>query len=244
MRPSPSLHYVSTLLDQRRRRHHRTRRLWGTGLVLLGLGLLLVGWWGTRRLAPGTAPQAAADAPAVRPARPTRTPRIRGIALEPHWERPVLLEPEACQACPCPTLAPGHAACTPSDGVELACSLLPGCVAEPSGRVWERTRPAPGAGPLPTAGTGAAPTPPEQPARADPPPAPRASPACGAAPCPAAPAVGRPAPSPARQPLRPTPRGRRRTGPRRPERPVLPPGQMSDDASPVLAEPERLTARP
>jgi hypothetical protein len=49
MRPSPSLHYVSTLLAQRRRRHHRARRLWGTSLTLLGLGLLLVGWWVTLR---------------------------------------------------------------------------------------------------------------------------------------------------------------------------------------------------
>jgi len=45
MRPSPSLAYVSTLLDQRRRRHHRVRRLWYAGLCLLGLGLLLGGWW-------------------------------------------------------------------------------------------------------------------------------------------------------------------------------------------------------
>jgi len=47
MRPSPSLAYVSTLLDQRRRRHRRVRRLWYASLGLLGLGLLLGGWWVT-----------------------------------------------------------------------------------------------------------------------------------------------------------------------------------------------------
>ncbi len=58
MRPSPSLHYVSTLLDQRRRRHHRARRLWGAGLGLLGCGLLLVGWWVTLRFPPQSTPPA------------------------------------------------------------------------------------------------------------------------------------------------------------------------------------------
>src|SRR5712691_9932558 len=59
MRPTPSLAYVSTLLDPRRRRHHRVRRLWYAGLGLLGLGLLLGGWWVTRRLVPRSAPTAA-----------------------------------------------------------------------------------------------------------------------------------------------------------------------------------------
>src|SRR2546430_2521928 len=84
MRPSPSLHYVATLLDQRRRRHHRVRRLWSIGLLLLGLGLPLVGWWGTCRLAPRAAPPAAARAGAVEPTRPAGT---RGISLEPRPRR-------------------------------------------------------------------------------------------------------------------------------------------------------------
>ncbi|HSX82763.1 MAG TPA: hypothetical protein VLQ80_29905, partial [Candidatus Saccharimonadia bacterium] len=62
MRPAPSLAYVSTLLDPRRRRHHRARRLWYAGLGLLGLGLLLGGWWVTRRLVPRSAPAATAVA--------------------------------------------------------------------------------------------------------------------------------------------------------------------------------------
>jgi hypothetical protein len=105
MRPSPSLHYVSTLLEQRRRRHHRARRLRGTGLLLLGL--LLVGWWGTLRLAPRPAPLAVA--PAGEPAWPAGAPGRRVMAVEPRWECPVVRESEACQGCvaaPCPA---GHA---------------------------------------------------------------------------------------------------------------------------------------
>ena len=90
MRPSPSLYYVSTLLEQRRRRHHRAQRLWGIGLTLLGLGLLLVGWWVTLRLAPSATPQAAAVSPAGLPALPSGAPGLRRIAVEPRWEGPVL----------------------------------------------------------------------------------------------------------------------------------------------------------
>src|SRR2546425_793669 len=135
MLPCPSLHYVATLLDQRRRRHHRVRRLWSIGLLLLGLGLPLVGWWGTCRLAPRAAPPAAARAGAVEPTRPAGT---RGISLEPRGEHPAFLELQACHACPCLPRAPGQAVCTPSDGVDLGCPLLPGCVPEPSGGGWER----------------------------------------------------------------------------------------------------------
>jgi hypothetical protein len=234
MRPSPSLHYVSTLLNQRRRRHHRAQRLWGISLLLLGLGLLLAGWWGTRRLAPRVAPQAAAVAPAVVPARPARATGTRVIPQEPHWGHPVLLEPEACQACACPTLAPWQAACTPSAVVDPGCPPPPWCVMEPLRRPWEQALPERGLLPLQTAGALSDPTPPGLPAREDHPPAPLFSPACGAAPCPAAHAVGRPAPSHARRPA----------GPRRPARPVPPQRRVSDYEPAVLAEPERLTVSP
>jgi hypothetical protein len=125
MHPSPSLHYVSTLLDHRRRRYHRARRLWGIGLTLLGLGLLLVGWWGTRRLAPNAMPQAAALSPAGLPARPSKVLGMRRMAVEPRWGRPSLLEPEGCQDCACQTRAPWRPACTPGDGVTPGCPTLP-----------------------------------------------------------------------------------------------------------------------
>src|SRR2546425_4801963 len=137
MRPSPSLHYVSTLLDHRRRRYHRARWLWGTGLLLLGLGLFLVGWWGTLRRSPSATPQAAAISLAERPAWPSGPPGMRRMAIEPHWGRPVLLEPAGGQDCACPTWAPWRAACTPGSDDVAGCPTLPGGTPAPAPRPWE-----------------------------------------------------------------------------------------------------------
>ena len=52
MRPARSLHDLVARLDHRRRRYHRVRRLWGTGLGVLGGGLLLLGGWGTLPVSP------------------------------------------------------------------------------------------------------------------------------------------------------------------------------------------------
>ena len=84
MRPAPSLHAVATRLDQRRRRYNRARRLWRSGLLLLGLGLLFLGWWATHRRAPHVTPPAAVVAPAGRPARLSGVP---GGACVP-WRSP------------------------------------------------------------------------------------------------------------------------------------------------------------
>ena len=220
MRPSPSLHYVSTLLDQRRRRYHRARRLWGSGLTLLGL--LLVGWWGTLCLAPSSPPPA---------------------AVEPRWRGPVLLEPGACQDCACQPRSPLRPACTPSDAVAPGCPSVPWCTAEPAQKPWELAVPARASWLVQTEGARSTPTPPGLPVQGDHPPAPLASPACEAVPCPAVHAVGRPASADARQPQRRKPRGMRPAGPRRPAQPDLSQRRVSDYAPP-LAEPERLTASP
>jgi hypothetical protein len=103
MRPAPSLAYVSTLLDPRRRRHHRVRRLWYAGLGLLGLGLLLGGWWVTRRLVPRSAHAATAVALVLRPTRPWGTTGPWGALGEPLWACPALLAPVASQARGCQT---------------------------------------------------------------------------------------------------------------------------------------------
>ena len=97
MRPSPSLAYVSTLLDQRRRRHHRVRRLWYAGLGLLGLGLLLGGWWVTLRLAHRSAHAATAVSLVRLPALPCGAFGPGGALGAPLGEGPALLEPMASQ---------------------------------------------------------------------------------------------------------------------------------------------------
>ena len=244
MRPSPSLHSVSTLLDHRRRRYHRARRLWGIGLTLLGLGLLLGGWWGTRRLSPSAMPQAAALSPAGLPARPSGAPGMHGMAVESRGGRPGLLGPEGCQDGAYQTRAPWRPACAPGDGVASGCPTLLWCTPEPAPRPWERALLERGPFPGQTGGALADPLPLGLPARGDHPPAPLASPACAATPCPAVHAAGRPASSYARPPQRREPRGRRSAGPRRPESPVPPQRRVSDYALPFLAEPERLTAEP
>jgi hypothetical protein len=244
MRPTPSLHYVSTLLDRRRRRYHRARRLWSTGLTLLGLGLLLVGWWGTLRLSPSSTPQAAAVSPTGLPALPSGATGRRLGAVEPRWGGPGLREPGVCQDCARQTLSPWRPACTPGDVVAPECPTLPWGTTEPSQRPWELALPERGPVPVQTGGALADATPPRLPARGDHPLAPLASPACEAARCPAVHAAGRPASSHAQQPQRRRPQGLRSAGPRRPVQPVPPQRRASDYALPFLAEPERLTASP
>ena len=125
MRPSPSLHYVSTLLDQRRKRHHRARRLWGAGLGLLGCGLLLVGWWVTLRFPPQSTPPAGVMPPVVVPAPSSGATGTPVLPREPLWGRPVLLEPGAPQDHPCQTRPPWRVACTPVDVFAIEFSPLP-----------------------------------------------------------------------------------------------------------------------
>jgi hypothetical protein len=248
MRPAPSLHYVSTLLDQRRRRYHRGRRLWGSGLLLLGLGLLLLGGWRTLRRTPSATPQAAAVSPAGRSALPSGATGMRMRAVEPRWAYPVLLEPGACQDCPCQTLPPWRTACALGDVVASGCPTLLWCMTEPARRPWELALPERGPLPVQTGGALAAPTPPGLPEHGDHPPASLSSSSCAAAPCPAVPAVGRPAATDARPSQRRRPRGRRPVASRKPAQPVPSQQRMSDDvplfrAEPE-AEPERLTASP
>jgi hypothetical protein len=244
MRPSPSLHYVSTRLDQRRRRHHRARRLWGTGLTLLGLGLLLIGWWVTLRLPSRFAPQAAAVAPAVVPAPPSGASGTHWVSVEPLWERPVFLEPGARQNRACQTRPPWRAACSPGDVVDPGFSTLPWRAMDPSRMPWELALPGRGPLPLQTVGTLSGPRPPGLPERGDHLPQPLSSPSCGAAPCPAAHAVGRSEPSRARLTQGWKPRVLRPASPRRAARPVPPQRRVSDYVATVLSEPETLAASP
>jgi hypothetical protein len=157
MRPAPSLHYVSTLLDHRRRRYHRARLRWGTGLTLLGLGLLLGGWWGALRLLPRATPRAAVISPAGLPAQPAGTPGMRRIAVAPRWGGPGLLEPEVCQDCAGQTRSPWHPACTPGDVVALGGPTRPRCTPDLAQRPWDLALPARGPLPVQTGGALAAP---------------------------------------------------------------------------------------
>ena len=244
MRPSPSLHYVSTLLDQRRRRHHRARRLWGTGLTLLGLGLLLVGWWVTLRLPSRVAHQAAAVSPAVVPAPPSGATGTRVLPMEPRWGSPALLEPGTRQDRACQTLPPWRAACPPVDVFAPEVPTLPWRATEPSRMPWELVLPGRGRLSLQTAEAPSGPRPPGLPERVDRPPQLLSSPSCGTTPCPAAHAVGRPEPWRARPTQGRRPRVRRPAGPRRPARPVPPQRHVSDYVPTIPSEPETLIASP
>jgi len=244
MGPSPWLHYVSTLLDQRRRRHHRARCLWGTGLTLLGLGLLLVGWWVTFRLSPRVAHQAAAVAPAVVPALPSGATGTRVLPMEPRWGPPVLLELGARQDRACQTLPPWRAACSPVDVVAPEVPTLPWRATEPSRMPWELVLPGRRPVPLQTAEAPSGPKPPGLPERVDRPPQLLSSPSCGTTPCPAAHAVGRAQPVPARLTKGRRPRALRPAGPRSAARPVQPQRRVSDYVPTIPSEPERLAVSP
>jgi hypothetical protein len=242
MRPAPSLHYVSTLLDQRRRRYHRARRLWGSGLILLGL--LLVGWWVPLRLAPSSPPPAVVVSTAGLPALPSGATGMRMRAVEPRWGRSTLLELGVCQDCACQPRSPWRPACTLSDAVAPGCPTLPWCTTEPAQRPWELALPEREPWLVQTEGTLSDLAPPGMPAQGDHPTEPLSSPACAAAPCPAIHTAGRSESASARQPQKRRPRRLRPAGPQRPAQPVPPQRRVSDDAPPVLAEPKRPTASP
>lgn len=100
MRPSPSLAYVSTLLEQRRRRHYRVRRLWYAGLCLFGLGLFLGGWWVTLRVVHKSAHAARAVSLVQLPTLPCRATGPGGALGAPLGEGTILLEPVASRGRP------------------------------------------------------------------------------------------------------------------------------------------------
>ena len=243
MHPTPSLHYIVPLLAQRRRRHRRVRRLWGTGL-LLGLGLLLGGGWVIRGLVPKATPPPAVVAPAVVPASPdgTTAPRVRSVA--PPGEPPGLLAAGPRPSRACQTLSPGRAVCPPGVG---------GDVEEPP-PLWAVTPPArpPGVPALTGQEPGtlarpralANPTPSVRPVRATPPAPPVAAASCGTSSCPAAPAGRRPPPVPARLSAGRRLPALRPAGLRQPVPPVPPQGLAAAYGPPSLGEPERLLVSP
>jgi hypothetical protein len=227
MPPTPSLQYVAPLLAHRRRRLRRTRWLWRTGILLLGLGLLLGGGWVLHGLAPRAIPPPAAVGPAMVPAPPTSAPVPRVRSIDSPWEPPGVRAAGAPPPHPCQPLAPTHAPCPPDASGESE-------VPQPS---WSAPPPARPPGAL------AGPPPPERPMRVDPPAPRRAAAACGSSPCPAVPAAHRPPPVPARLTTdrRPTLRA---AGPR-PSGPPLPPQRPASVYSlPGLGEPERLLVGP
>ena len=243
MHPSPSLHYVTPLLEQRHRRHRRTRRLWGTGF-LLGLGLLLGGGWVILRLVPRSAPQAVVVAPTVGPAPPAGATEARSIPGVPRWERPVFLAPDVWQPLGCQTLPPWRVACTPDAGVDAGQPLRPWHATAPSRRPGARALSTPGPVAMPMLGALAGTTSPGLPARATPPPPRLSVPACKGTPCPAAPAVRRPPPVPARLTAGQQPQALRLASPRKPVKPVPPQRHVSAYGPTVLGEPERLLVSP
>jgi hypothetical protein len=227
MRPSPSLHHVVVLLDHRRRRYHRVRRLWGLGLGLLGGGLLLLGGWVTLPVSLQALFPAVALPPVVVPAQPAEVPGGHGSPGVPLGKSPLLLvgvrQPHACQ-----TLPPWQAACTPDESFDATFSTL----------LWHATAPSR------TLGTRSSSTLPGLPARVAPSPPRLAAPTCGTPPCPAAPVVRRPLPVLTRLPEGRKSQALRPASPRKPAKPVPFQPSVSAYGSPVLAEPERLMVNP
>ncbi|HEY5867271.1 MAG TPA: hypothetical protein VI542_17250 [Candidatus Tectomicrobia bacterium] len=244
MHPSPSLHYVAPLLEQRRKRHRRARRLWGISALLLGLGLLLGGGWVTLHRVPRATPQAAVVAPAVPPTPPVGATATRARPVEPLGEHPVLLGAEAWSFQACQTLSPRRTGRTP--GEDCNAGGLP--------RPWETTMPTrtPGVlaltgqepGAIERPGAPASTTPPRLPGRAALSPPRLSATSCKAMPCPAAPAGRRPPPAPARLTTGRRPQATRSAGTRQPVRPVPPQRHVSAYGPPVLGEPERLLVSP
>jgi hypothetical protein len=97
MPPTPSLQYVAPLLAHRRRRYRRTRWLRRSGLLLLGLGLLLGGGWVLHGLV----------------LRATPPPVAVGRTMAPPWEPPDLRAAGALASRADQPLAPEHATCPP-----------------------------------------------------------------------------------------------------------------------------------
>ena len=244
MRPARSLHDLVARLDHRRRRYHRVRRLWGTGLGVLGGGLLLLGAWGTLPVSLRVSVPAGVRPAVVAPAVPAEGAGGPGISRGP-WEGPPLLLasgvplPHACDTRP-----PWQAPCPSGTGLAAASPTLrwPAPAQAHMPRALALAGQEPGALARPEAL--ADPTPPLRPVRATPPAPPVAAASCGTSSCPAAPAGRRPPPVPARLTA-----GRRlpalRPAGLRPPVPLVPPqGLAATYSPPSLGEPERLLVSP
>jgi hypothetical protein len=236
MRPSTSLNHVSALLDHRRRQYYRVRRLWGTGLGLLGSGLLLLGGWVT--LPVSLRPSFPAG---MAPAPPIEGP---GSLAAPYGASPLLLagmpQLPACQALP-----PWQTVCVPSEGFDPAFPMLLWHAAVPVGTPWALPRPGQASVAPSKSGGHSGTTPSALPARGNRPPPRLSASACSTLPCPAAPAVRRPPPPvPAHGPTSRKLPNLRSTRPRQPAEPIPPQPHVSAYGSPVLAESERFVVSP
>ena len=243
MRSSPSLHSVVALLDHRRRRYHRVRRLWGTGLGLLGGGLLFLGGWVTLPASLRSSPPAGALPSVVVSAPPAEGPEGHGNSGASQGASPLLLagarQPHACQ-----TLPPWQVVCAPGEGFDAVFPALLWHATAPAWTPWALPQPGQGSVALPTLRMHAGTTPPGLPARGNRPPPRLSASACGTLPCPAAPAVRLPPPVPARRPAGRRPPALRAARPRKPAKPVPSQQHVYAYGPPVLAESERLVISP